>query len=229
MAFNGSGSFTRLYNWVSDRNASIKIRADRMDAEMDGFATGLSTCITRDGQTTITQDIPFNNKKITSLADATAAGDALNRQSGDARYAYKQSVTTTNTAYGNTSAALVLDDTLPLTSETTSVGTVSIAPVSATSTLLITVTVPVYMASAGTAALGIYKDADTTPLRVVRSTINSSYYGGLTLTHSMTSGGTSAITFDARVGGNLIVYINGNNTTRIFGGSTAVIINVREV
>lgn len=86
MAFNGSGSFARLYNWVSDRNAAIKIRADRMDAEMDGFATGLSTCITKDGQTTITQDIPFNNKRLTSVADATANTDALNRQTADARY-----------------------------------------------------------------------------------------------------------------------------------------------
>lgn len=80
MAFNGSGSFARLYNWVSDRNAAIKIRADRMDAELDGMATGLSTCITKDGQTTITQDIPFNNKKITGLADATGDADAVNRQ-----------------------------------------------------------------------------------------------------------------------------------------------------
>ena len=93
MAFNGSGSFARLYNWVSDRNASIKIRADRMDAEMDGIATGLSTCITKDGQTTITQDIPFNNKRITGLADATAATDAVNRQTADARYLTNAGIT----------------------------------------------------------------------------------------------------------------------------------------
>lgn len=86
MPFNGSGAFTRLYNWVNDRNAAIKIRADRMDAEMDGFATGLSNTITRDGQSTISQDIPFNGKRITGLGDATAASDAMNRQSSDARY-----------------------------------------------------------------------------------------------------------------------------------------------
>ena len=80
MAYNGAGLFARLYNFVSDRNAAIKIRADRMDAEMDGFADGLSNCITRDGQSTITDDIPFNNKKITGLADATAANDAINLQ-----------------------------------------------------------------------------------------------------------------------------------------------------
>lgn len=87
MAYNGSGLFSRLYNWVDDRIAGINIFDTRMDAEMDGFATGLSNTICRDGQSTITANIPFNNKKITGLGDATAATDALNRQSGDARYA----------------------------------------------------------------------------------------------------------------------------------------------
>ena len=86
LAYNGAGLFARLYNFVSDRNAAIKIRADRMDAEMDGFATGLSTCITKDGQTTVTAAIPFNNQRITGLADATASADALNRQTADVRY-----------------------------------------------------------------------------------------------------------------------------------------------
>lgn len=86
MAYNGSGVFSRLYSWVTDRNNSIAINAGRMDAEMDGFATGLSNCITKDGQTTITAAIPFNDKKITGLGDATADADALNRRTGDARY-----------------------------------------------------------------------------------------------------------------------------------------------
>lgn len=86
MAFNGSGIFSRLYNFVTDRNNGIKVRADRMDAELDGLAAGLSNTICRDGQSTITADIPFNNKKITGLADATGATHALNRQSADARY-----------------------------------------------------------------------------------------------------------------------------------------------
>jgi Transposase domain (DUF772) len=42
---------------------------------MDGFAAGLFTYITKDGQTTITAHIPFNGKKIT-LGDATADTDA---------------------------------------------------------------------------------------------------------------------------------------------------------
>lgn len=89
MAFNGFGTFNRLYNWVADKNAGVRIRADRVDEEMDGMADGLSKCITKDGQTTITHNIPLNGKKITNLGDATGDADALNRQTGDGRYPQK--------------------------------------------------------------------------------------------------------------------------------------------
>ncbi len=74
MAFNGAGVFNRLYNWANDKAANIKIRADRMDAEMDGFATGLTTCITKDGQTTTTALIPFaSGISSDTIAEKTSA------------------------------------------------------------------------------------------------------------------------------------------------------------
>jgi hypothetical protein len=78
MAFNGTGTFTRLYNWVNDKANGFKITASRMDGEFDGIATGLSTCITKDGQTTITANIPFANYKITGLGTGNARSDSLN-------------------------------------------------------------------------------------------------------------------------------------------------------
>ena len=39
MAYNGSGLFERVHNWATDKANNITIRADRMDTEMDGFAT----------------------------------------------------------------------------------------------------------------------------------------------------------------------------------------------
>ena len=78
MAFNGSGVFNRIYNWVNDKANGYKITASRMDTEFDGMATGLSTCITKDGQTTITANIPFANYKITGLGNGTARSDAIN-------------------------------------------------------------------------------------------------------------------------------------------------------
>lgn len=72
MAFNGSGVFLRLYNWVNDAAANIKIRADRMDAEFNGIATGLTNCITKDGQTTVTANLPMSGFKHTNVANASA-------------------------------------------------------------------------------------------------------------------------------------------------------------
>ncbi len=71
MAFNGSGTFVRLYSWVNDAAANIKIRADRMDNETNGIAVGLSTCITKDGQTTITANLPMAGYRHTGVGDAT--------------------------------------------------------------------------------------------------------------------------------------------------------------
>jgi hypothetical protein len=71
MAFS-SGTFSRLYDWTTDRDAGVKIRADRMDQEFDGIATGLTTAILKDGTQTTTAVVPFafgisivDNKAIT--------------------------------------------------------------------------------------------------------------------------------------------------------------------
>jgi hypothetical protein len=78
MAFNGSGTFNRIYNWVNDKANGFKITASRMDGEFDGIATGLSQCITKDGQTTITANIPLNNYKLTGASNGTARTDVIN-------------------------------------------------------------------------------------------------------------------------------------------------------
>ncbi len=56
MPFNGSGTFTRVYNWVTDKLNSVPITASRMETEDNGFAAGLSNCVTRDGQGTMSAD-----------------------------------------------------------------------------------------------------------------------------------------------------------------------------
>jgi len=86
MPMNGSGTHTRPYSWVNEANLGNDIDPVKMDADADGFATSISTAIMRDGQSTVTASIPFNNQKITGLGDAAAAQDALNRRTGDARY-----------------------------------------------------------------------------------------------------------------------------------------------
>lgn len=80
MAYDGSGVFNRLYNWQADAAAGINILADRMDAEMDGFATGLSICLTRDGQAAMEAPLNMGNFKLINLADPSADQDAVTKK-----------------------------------------------------------------------------------------------------------------------------------------------------
>lgn len=98
MPFDGSGNFNRVMNWVSDALANIKIVATRHDSEDDNFASGLSNCITKDGQTQPTANIPMNAKKIVNLATPTVATDAATKgyvDTADALLAPKASPTFT--------------------------------------------------------------------------------------------------------------------------------------
>jgi len=76
--FNGSGTFVRAYNWVTDRINGINITASRVDTEDDGFAAGLTNCITRDGQ----------GKATASQNPATDASYDLGAPSAQWRNAY---------------------------------------------------------------------------------------------------------------------------------------------
>lgn len=70
--FNGSGTYNRFYDWTTDANNNIDILPDRMDTEDDGFADGLSNCVTRDGQSPPTADLPLGAFKFTNVGNATA-------------------------------------------------------------------------------------------------------------------------------------------------------------
>ena len=67
-----NAQFNRVHNWVQDKANAILINASRMDEEFDGIATGLSTAITRDGQTTVTADLPMAGFKHTGVGNASA-------------------------------------------------------------------------------------------------------------------------------------------------------------
>lgn len=93
--FNGAGTYVRFYNWTADAANAIPILASRFDTEHDGFAAGLSNCVTRDGQGKPTATIDWNAQRLTGLANASGATDALNQQYADTRYA-RYSDTTAN-------------------------------------------------------------------------------------------------------------------------------------
>lgn len=115
MAWSGSGVFNRLYNWVTDRDAGTPIDATRMDAEMDGFATGIPNCIAKDGQNSPTANIDFGTYKITNLGAASAATDAAQYRQTITAAAYSD---TAMTATFTRAAGNITLDLTPATSAT---------------------------------------------------------------------------------------------------------------
>lgn len=77
MPIDGAGNFTRSYNWVSDKNAAIKINATRMDAEFDNYASALNQAYWRNGLVAMTANVPMGGYTIYQLGDGSAATPAL--------------------------------------------------------------------------------------------------------------------------------------------------------
>lgn len=83
MAFNGSGTFSRTNGthsgsttWQQDEAATLDIFSTLHDSHDQDIADGLSNCITKDGQTTPTANIPFGGFKLTNLGAGTTRTDA---------------------------------------------------------------------------------------------------------------------------------------------------------
>jgi hypothetical protein len=81
MAYDGSGNFLRILNWVNDATAGINIRADRHDQQDNDYAAGLSNALCKDGQSQPTNDLPLNNHRLINVGDPVADQDAVNKRS----------------------------------------------------------------------------------------------------------------------------------------------------
>lgn len=73
MAFDGSGTFNLpespfVYDTVISETA--------VNSNFSDIATGLSTCLTKNGQTNPTANLPMNSKKFTGMAVGSAATDS---------------------------------------------------------------------------------------------------------------------------------------------------------
>ena len=70
--WDGSGNFTRSYDWTDERDAEYNIDATKFDTENDNFATGIEACIAKNGENAATADLPMGGNKHTGVADGTA-------------------------------------------------------------------------------------------------------------------------------------------------------------
>jgi hypothetical protein len=76
LSYNGSGTF-QINTAGQPVVAGTVISSTAFNSLTADLATGLSTAITKDGQTTVTANIPMSGYKLTGLGAATAAADAV--------------------------------------------------------------------------------------------------------------------------------------------------------
>jgi len=74
--FDGNGVYDLRYSFVIDAANNIKILASRQDQMWEDVKTGFQTCMTVNGQTTVTANIPMSTFKFTGLGDGSAATDS---------------------------------------------------------------------------------------------------------------------------------------------------------
>ncbi|MFZ9649326.1 MAG: beta strand repeat-containing protein [Fluviibacter sp.] len=104
-SFNGSGTF-QISGVGLPYTPSTTISSSVANQLNTDFATGLSTCITKDGQTTITANIPLSGFKITSLGTGTASNDAAAVYNVQASSGTLLTVSGTDTIVGSATPAL---------------------------------------------------------------------------------------------------------------------------
>lgn len=74
---DSGGTYSRVHNWLTDKNATVPITASRFDAENDDFAAALNNRLLKDGSTLPTANLAMNGKKHTNVANATARNQYL--------------------------------------------------------------------------------------------------------------------------------------------------------
>lgn len=101
MPYNGSGAFS-VYTPGTPFVTGTTISSTVANNVNSDFATGLSTCITKNGQTTITANLPMSNFKHTGVGAANATTDyARADQVQNSTLTYLTSVSGTDTITAN--------------------------------------------------------------------------------------------------------------------------------
>lgn len=106
MPFNGSGTYSVVYNFTTEA-ASAPIEIAKLDDQFTDIATALSNCMLRDGTGLPTATIDFNTQRITGLGNSTTVtGPTTISQFQTNGARTLGSVAGTNTITGSLSPAL---------------------------------------------------------------------------------------------------------------------------
>ena len=139
-----------------------------------------------------------------------------------------------NTSRLQLSARIPGDDTKPQQSEGTEIVTASITPRSADSLLRLTAWLPLVQnpaVSAVTALGSFYRDAAVDPIASGACAFNGAENVPFSLMAEVLAGSTSPCVFKLRFGPieNYPLWLNGNATTRLFGGALSATLIVDEL
>jgi len=105
MSFSGTGTFN-INSAGQPVVAGTTITATAFNALTADLATGLSTCITKDGQQTVTANIPFANYRLTGVGAGTSGTDAANVAQVQGSASALVTVSGTDTLTGSMTPAL---------------------------------------------------------------------------------------------------------------------------
>lgn len=196
--FNGTGTWVRVHDWSTDLTNAIPVTASRMDAEHDAIATGLSTTICRDGQSTTTARIPFA-QGTSAIAGSTSA----------VSYAQTNDLNTGLYFPGTDQWGLVAGGTATLVSTATAL----------TATGTLTVSGAVTLSS----SLGLTGDLaiNTDKFSVTASSGNTTMAGTLAVTGAATLSSTLAVTGNVAVNTDKFTVTAASGNTAV-GGTLAV-------
>lgn len=163
---------------------------------------------------------PASGKPVAAIARADIPAGAV-----------IQSVSATYASNADLSTTIPNDDTIPQNTEGTEVVTVSITPTSASSTIEVEFRAMGAAAGSSNLIAALFKDSGANALAVSTGIAGSvNLPGPIGMIYQESAGSTSARTYKIRVGANTgTCRLNGTTTARLYGGTSAAVLVVREI
>ncbi len=142
-----------------------------------------------------------------------------------------QVVSTISTGVLTGTTAFPIDDTIPQITEGDEFMTRTITPISASSTLVIEVTIVLATSAGGTLGVGLFQNSTANALAAVTHKPTAAGDNAvISFRYAMTSGTTSSTTFRVRAGsGAGTITFNGSGGSRLMGGVMASSIVISEI
>lgn len=146
----------------------------------------------------------------------------------------RQVVSAVTTARVTCATDIPVDDSIPEKTEGDEVLTLAITPISATSNLLIMISLNESQETGTGGTLALFQDAITNALAATQLNNMSpagSMRGSTSLIHFMAAGTTSSTTFKIRCGPGAAlgtVFVNGDVATRLYGGVASTTMTIFE-